>query len=492
MRQIILPPFAPAMLNSLRALGYSFEAALADVLDNSIAAQATRIDIQFRTDPEPYLAIIDDGHGMMPEHLVEAMRHGGIGPDHTRHASDLGRFGLGLKTASFSQCKRLTVVSVANGILSGARWDLALVEQRGDWILELLSSEESAVFPHVTEIVERGHGTVVLWEVFDRATAGESAGARALGELVDRGRDHLALAFHRYLDGEEGGHKLRIAVNNVDVRPVDPFLSTHKATQRLPAESLAVEGIVVSFQPFILPHLSKLSQADLALAGGEDGLRRNQGFFVYRNRRLITSGTWFRLLRREELTKLARVRIDIPNSLDHLWALDVKKSAAHPPEVVRAGLRRVIERIGNTSRQVFRFRGRRSQSGLVTHAWERVVTRDGVSYMVNRNHPMVEALREIVPAGDRPRLESLLRMIEMSFPADTLYADMASEQTVRAIASEVDIETHLTEMLARLVEAAGPDPSAARRVVDAVAFLEPFSLHPSITRRITEPFRHVD
>src|SRR4051794_16690485 len=112
MKEVILPPAAPAMLESLRALGYSFEAAVADIIDNSVAAEASRLDIQFRPSPRAYVAIIDDGFGMAGDHLVEAMRHGGIGPSRQRASSDLGRFGLGLKTASLSQCRKLTVVSL--------------------------------------------------------------------------------------------------------------------------------------------------------------------------------------------------------------------------------------------------------------------------------------------------------------------------------------------------------------------------------------------
>src|SRR4051794_40341172 len=115
MQEIPLPPSATAMLNSLRAIGYSFETALADIVDNSVAAGAETVKIQFRIAPAPYLVILDDGGGMSPEKLLAAMRHGGVGPDQTRAADDLGRFGLGLKTASLSQCRRLTVVTLADG-----------------------------------------------------------------------------------------------------------------------------------------------------------------------------------------------------------------------------------------------------------------------------------------------------------------------------------------------------------------------------------------
>lgn len=474
------------MLASLRALGYSFEAAVADIVDNSVAAEASRIDIQFRLEPRPYVAILDDGHGMSGDFLLEAMRHGGTGPESERHARDLGRFGLGLKTASLSQCRRLTVVSLQAGVLSAAAWDLDRVEEVRDWVLQVLDTEEAAAVPHVTELMERGQGTVVLWQGFDRATAGESSESRALGELIDLAASHLSLVFHRYIANDQG--RLTIAVNNRRLEPVDPFLTSHRSTQILPPESVGIEGMTVTLRPFILPHLSKMTAADLVLAGGEDGLRRNQGFYVYRNRRLITYGTWFRLIRQEELTKLARVQVDIPNSLDHLWALDVKKSMAFPPEAVRIGFRRVVDRIAGTSRHTYQFRGRRASSGAVTHLWDRLIIRDGIEYRINREHPLVVAVRDVDEAPTR--LEHLLRSVEMSIPADSLYADMAADRNVQKPASDDDVALFLRDLAERMVEALGSDDAAVARLLDGLDRLEPFSAHPLITRKTAEDIRN--
>ncbi len=140
MKRLIHPPSAPAMMNSLRAIGYSFEAALADIIDNSIAAEATFVDLQFRTVEPAYLAFTDNGRGMTEERLIEAMRHGGVGPDAARRPEDLGRFGLGLKTATLSQCRRLTVISRTSEGFCGARWDLDEVERSGDWARKPSSS----------------------------------------------------------------------------------------------------------------------------------------------------------------------------------------------------------------------------------------------------------------------------------------------------------------------------------------------------------------
>lgn len=146
----------------MRAVGYTFEAALADLVDNSIAADACSINVRFSVSGDPYVAILDDGCGMSAEVLTAAMRHGSRNPTLPRDALDLGRFGLGLKTASLSQCRKLTVVSWRDGALNARRWDLDYVARRNDWMLLDVPAAES--LPHVNELVQYEHGTIVLWQ----------------------------------------------------------------------------------------------------------------------------------------------------------------------------------------------------------------------------------------------------------------------------------------------------------------------------------------
>ena len=146
------PPFAPALVESMRAVGYSLEAAIADLLDNSISAQARNIRVRFSPYGEPYIAIIDDGVGMSLEELITAMRHGSRNPNEQRAVTDLGRFGLGLKTASLAHCRRLTVVTVANGAHAAAAWDLDVIDRSEKWTLLLLDKDEIDQLPHVDEL----------------------------------------------------------------------------------------------------------------------------------------------------------------------------------------------------------------------------------------------------------------------------------------------------------------------------------------------------
>jgi hypothetical protein len=486
--EISLAPYAPALVESIRSLGYSLESAVADLIDNSITAGAATVKIRFSPYGDPYLAILDDGRGMGPDELTTAMRHGSRNPSEPRSADDLGRFGLGLKTASLSQCRRLTVVSRRDGILSARCWDIDLIYEREDWILLGLEPEEIRCLPLVIELEEQGTGTLVIWQNLDRLGIGEVSIEMALGEKLDRACDHLALVFHRFLNGE-AGRRLKILINGQPIEPVDPFLRSHKATLQLHEENVVIEGHTVTIRPYILPHISKLSAADLECAGGEVGLRTQQGFYIYRNYRLILWGTWFRLVRQEELTKLARVLVDIPNALDHLWTLDIKKSMAYPPEVVRQNLRRIVGRIADGSRRVYRFRGRKVKCDDLIPFWDRVQGRGGgISYLINRKHPLISAMLTRLDNDREGKgiLGLLLDALEVTYPADALYEDMASDR--KTVVVDESIQERLKDLAALLIDASEMIEGGREKLMQDLPILEPFNLYPEITAEILRGF----
>ena len=210
-------------------------------------------------------------------------------------------------------------------------------------------------------------------------------------------------------------------MNELSIDPHDPFLSK-KSTQLMDEETIVVRGSKVKVKPYILPHVSKLTQKELKALGGKEGLRKQQGFYVYRNKRLLVWGTWFRLMRQGDLSKLARVQVDIPNSLDDLWTLDIKKSIATPPEDVKQNLAVIIERISEGSKRTWTYRGKKETRDDVIHMWNRMVSRDGgVFYEINADYPMIEALVSEYP-GIRSKLDVLLKQISMSLPLNSFYA----------------------------------------------------------------------
>lgn len=421
-------PSAASLIESMRDIGYTLESALADVIDNAISAGASVIQIVYDTNTaDPFLAIVDDGKGMTQSELLNAMRPGSQSPTAMRDAADLGRFGLGMKTASFSQARCLTVASRRSGILSAARWDLDLVVERDDWLLQLPPAFDPLKLPGIESLGDVG--TAVVWEKLDRIADG-STGASLADHLLDRldsARRHLELVFHRFLQGEKGIPKVRIVMNGRDLEAFDPFHTKSPATQRLPVEPIRVAGQDVHVEGFVLPHHGKVSATDWEKYAGEGGYLKNQGFYLYRGGRLIIHGTWFRLAKQSEMTKLARVKIDMPNGLDTLWKIDVRKASAQPPFVVRQRLKGLIDQIAEPSRRVYTSRGHRMTSESQAVLWHRRVDKGLVSYEINRDHPLLAHVSDSLSDSQSSELETYLKSIERSFPVDAVFSDAASD-----------------------------------------------------------------
>lgn len=482
MKMINLPPYAPTLMESTRAIGYSLEAAVADIIDNSLTAKAKRIDIGFFPIGDAYLSIIDDGVGMTEDELIAAMQYGSKNPNEIRDDFDLGRYGLGLKTASLSQCRKLTVVSIKNGSVAGCRWDLEHIKQAKEWSLLILGFEDISILPNFEKLSNKKSGTLVLWQNLDKLSAGDINFSATFGLKIDRVREHISLVFHRFLSGEQGLKKVDIYINDLQVAPTDPFL-TKKSTQIMDDETIIVRGKKVVIRPYILPHLSKLTEFEIGSLGGSDGLRRKQGFYVYRNKRLLVWGTWFRLIRQGDLSKLARVQVDIPNSLDDLWTLDIKKSTATPPEEVRKNLANVVDRITECSKRTWTFRGKKEVDDTKVTIWKRCKTRNGgYVYLINRDHTIVEAIVE-KDGSLKPVLDVLFKQIENKLPLNHLYADMANDEKI-----ENETEMEESEVLKSFVNMIKicDTPKQQKEFVDRLIKIEPFCFYPELVQKYIE------
>ncbi|WP_294985238.1 ATP-binding protein, partial [uncultured Fibrobacter sp.] len=325
-------PSAQELSNSMRCMGYSLESAIADIVDNSITAKATEIEIKFPVSPdEVCIAICDNGNGMTKEELFDAMKYGSTLKGKQRSEDDLGRFGMGLKSASHSQCRRLSVASKKNGNISAYVWDLDVIDEKHEWLMIDCSENDIAKIPFIDYLNQIKSGTVVVWQDFDfiRKEAGEE-----YSEIVRQQNDvadYLSLIFHRYLSKDKKD-RLSIKINNFQLEPLDPFLENHPKTSIKKSISIPVKdsgGIerMISIQPYILPFQKDLTKEDEKKSGGVENYRTKQGFYIYRNERLIIWGTWFNR-HRDELTKYARIKVDIPNTLDDVWGIDIKKQNA--------------------------------------------------------------------------------------------------------------------------------------------------------------------
>ena len=470
------PPFAPVLMESTRAIGYSLEAAIADIIDNSIAARASKVKLFFFPVDDAHVCILDNGVGMDNAQIDVAMQYGSKSPIDMRDASDLGRYGLGLKTASMSQCRMLTVVSKQGDTIVGRRWDLDYVIETGMWSLLVLDENDLEHVPHITDLQEQESGTLVVWQKLDRLFMGEIDCEKSLGRKMDDVRQHLGLVFHRYLAGETGIKRLEISFNDVKIQAADPFL-LQKSTQAMDTETLLIRGKKIFVRPYILPHISKMTEEEKKQLGGKDGIRRQQGFYVYRNKRLLIWGTWFRMMRQGDLSKLARVMVDIPNDLDDLWTLDIKKSHAIPPAEVRKNLQTVIDRIADKSKRTWTFRGKRETSDAIEHVWTRLKTPGGgIVYEINRTHPLVNQIVAEAPEV-RTKLESLLRYIERSIPLNQLYVDFNNDEKIE---NDTGIEeAKMRETLEQMLSAM-PSSIFRLEMIEKLEHTEPFCMYPDV------------
>jgi Histidine kinase-, DNA gyrase B-, and HSP90-like ATPase len=484
-----LPPHASSLTESMRDIGYSLETAVADIIDNSIAAGATEVSIRIDFESaSPLLCIIDNGRGMNLAELIDAMRYGSKHPRDVRTLDDFGRFGLGLKTASFSQCRRLTVISSQKGKLEGAIWDLDTISGEDEWMLGILESVEIASLPYISELVSTG--TMILWEKLDRLCGSEFVNKDVLYEKLELVDHHLSLVFHRFLVGEIKGKKLKIMMNNHNLEAFDPFCVSNKATQLLPEEIVRIEGHEIKIQPYILPHHSKLSLREHDYYQSRSEFVSNQGIYVYRNSRLMAWGSWFRLVPKGESTKLARVKIDFPNALDEQWTIDIKKSRAYPPPQVRDRLRHVLTRIIEQSTRVHTGRGRRLFDENHEPFWVRYAEHGGVRYSLNKDHPVLVSYQQMLEPDQRRLFQEVLTVVEDSIPVEAIYSDYSMTPKIFDDAPALDVEDILRRLslLCEILSAEKQlDADSFRKIVNN---LKPFCDYPKEIERVIKEKLH--
>jgi hypothetical protein len=480
-----------AMLEALRGLGYSTAAALADIIDNSISAEATEVRIDFTWNGlGSRIAILDNGRGMDDAELESAMRLGDKNPLDARSVNDLGRFGMGLKTASLSQCRRLTVAAVKEGFTSCLRWDLdeLAADPDGGWLL--FESPAQGSEPFIASLKEKKAGTLVLWEMMDRVvTSGYTSDD--FHDLIDNVESHLAMVFHRLLQGPR--QKLKLFLNGRPIAPWDPFMSGHPAKPwTSPITNHATSYGTVSVQCHVLPHRDKLTAAEFESYAGPAGWTAQQGFYVYRNERLLVAGGWLglgnsRAWNREEAHRLARIRLDIPNTADADWKIDVRKLTARPPLSLRPWLMLLAENTRERARRVFAYRGTPSPAKgntPIEQAWRVERVKAGMRYRIEESHPSVAAVLE--SAGTlAPLIKSMLRVIEETVPVQRIWLDTAENKETPRTGFEGEPNMAVIEVAAvlfnDLIERKGLSIEDARK---SMARTEPFQKYPALIAKL--------
>jgi len=490
MKESIVTPFAPILVESTRSIGYSFEAAVADIIDNSISAKAKKINVYFSPFDEPYICVIDNGLGMDSNTLEQAMRYGSQSPDKVRSKSDLGRFGLGMKMASLSQCRKLTVVSKKNNMINACQWDLDIIKEKKDWVLISYNEKEINEFPHIENLKDIKSGTLVIWQDFDKLKALSSGKMEKIfDEKNESTKDHIALVFHRYISGDGIINRVKILVNDYEIIANDPFLKKHKATQALTEQTIKIKNEVIKVKPFILPHYKKLKEADYKLLGGKDDLKKNQGFYIYRNKRLILYGTWFQIARKEELSKLARIRVDIPNTLDHIWQIDVRKSTASLPLKIRKSLISIMDNIVGSSKRVYTYRGRKTKKTEIGYLWEKIKLREGVQYSLNREHPILGLIYSTMEKEQIRTLNIYLDLLEEHFPYQDVYIDIAKGHDTNYKKAKKEGEDELYDIACEIFKNADLMNMNNSEVIESLKKKEPFCEYPRLIERLIKKYQ---
>lgn len=468
-------PNAAILISSMRSIGYDFETAVSDIIDNSITANAKNINIFFPvgTGLKLYLQIFDDGDGMTENELFEAMRFGSI--KNERGINDLGRFGLGLKTASISQCKRLIVISKKEDKMFGFCWDIDIILKEQTWEMQELSINEILKTPNIDKFINLDSFTVVHWENFDSISKDVTIFQDendVFFRKISQTDKHLALVFHRFItDG------LNIQINNRSIRKIDPFLQYHNKTAIKPEQMITTKtsnGLTekIKIQMFVLPFHKDLSNEDYESLGGQDEID-SQGFYIYRNKRLMIHGTWFKIKPKAELSRNARIKIDIPNTLDDLWSIDIKKERAIIPGVLLEQLRKEVSDAVEKSKKIYEYKGTlETKKGSIWNKREDLRDKN-VYYEINKESELIQELINTLDDKNIMKIQKLFTLIELSLPYRDIYNSVSDKKDVNK-ADDNQTDMILLEAFSLAQKTLKTQNLGVLSIVEKICSYEPF------------------
>lgn len=476
-------PEASSMIETFRAIGYSIETAIADIIDNSISAGAKNIWIDYTWNgPDTLIGILDDGYGMDNEELIQGMRPGSINPLHDRDEFDLGRFGLGLKTASFSQCRKFCVASKKDGKENYWTWDLDYVNQTEEWKI--------IKYKPITELYNNHYaslktGTLVLWWDLDRLTKdslidNESLKAEFFATM-DKVKKHLSMVFHRYID--EG---LKIWLKERLIESWDPFMIGSEGLQ--PKPEMLLENGKVKIKGFVLPHRSKLSPEKYEYGKGPDGSwTAYQGFYIYRKKRMLVPGSWFGFFKREVHYDLCRISVDLDltNELDNEWQIDIKKSIARPPTKLKNQIISLAKEVRAQSVEVYRHRGKKIKRKLGTDlyspVWQEKVRHGKRFYTINREHSIINNLLILARSENMTIYNNImqtLKFIEETVPIPLITLSESEKKQPHGKPFEGKKHDSIIEIMKIMYQNLIKQGLSSKQAKARIINIEPFDFYP--------------
>ena len=381
-----------SLLESSRGLGYSIEEAISDLIDNSISAKAKNIIYEFHwNNGSPYFLLKDDGIGMSNEgdELVKSFRLGSKNPLEERDSNDLGRFGFGMKTATLSQARTLTVITKkrGNAIISRSLDLNFIAELKQGWKLKKVDNE--SILNEIKFLNSVESGTIIKWNDWDRAPENK----KDFISLITLINNYLSVCFHRYI--ERG---LKIFCHETQLFACSPIPKGEGAMEyskiQLSNNNEAKQTAYILQHPkFWKENYENITQFNSFRLF--DGFEHQQGIYIYRCDRLLTpKGGWLDLISKGNSAKLARVVIDYPNNADSIWSLDVTKTNATVPfefktaikDLIHAAQKASFEKISRGNKSINR--GLNSHNNAMIWKVSKDNDFDSFKYAINIEHPI--------------------------------------------------------------------------------------------------------
>jgi hypothetical protein len=473
----IAKPNPKSTINSYRSFGYNLSTAISDIIDNSISANANEIRLEYKWNgQDSFISICDNGIGMNQSELVLAMTPGSKDPEEERSEKDLGRFGMGLKTASFSQCKRLTCITKKESYALIKRcWDIDYINAENEWQLIDYVSNHS----FLEKIQNQKSGALVLWEKLDRIVGNaeinnESVKNAFYQEMINV-KNHLSLVFHKFIESK----RIKIFFQNTEIEAYNPFLLNLNPKPEM-GQPESFGNVEITY--FILPHMSEIGKEEYENSGGSLGWFQEQGFYIYRGDRLLVAGDWLGLEKKRDYSKLARIAVNFTNANDFNWHLDIKKSTATPPIEIRKELSRIAKIAIMKSAKIYNWRGQKTfaEKGSVNHEplWTDEKTREGIKkYRINRKHPIIKSLLD-----ENSKLAGkVLKLLEENVPIELILSNQNEDPAFHELEKQnekpSDDLINLAVELFKINVAQGvPKELVQQQIMNSV----PFNLYPLI------------
>lgn len=473
----IAKPNPKSTINSYRSFGYNLSTAISDIIDNSISANADEIRVEYKWNgQDSFISICDNGTGMNKDEIVLAMTPGSKDPEEVRGEKDLGRFGMGLKTASFSQCKRLTCITKRGNLATIKRcWDIDFINTENEWQLLDYVSDNS----FMVKIEKQKSGTLVLWEKLDRivgnAEVNNESVKNAFYQEMINVKNHLSLVFHKFIESK----RIKIFFQNTEIEAYNPFLLNLNPKPEM-GQPESFGNVEITY--FILPHMSEIGKTYYEKTGGSLGWFQEQGFYIYRGDRLLVSGDWLGLEKKRDYSKLARIAINFTNANDFNWHLDIKKSTATPPIEIRKELTRIAKIAIMKSAKIYNWRGQKtvSENGNLNFEplWTDEKTREGIKkYKINRKHPIIKSLLE----ENNKLAGKALKLLEENVPIELILTNQNEDPAFHELEKQTEIPSQaLIDLAVELykinVSQGVPKELAKQQIMSST----PFNLYPLI------------